>query len=620
MMASKVWPMDRRLVTILAADAVGYSRLVGKDEEAALALFRKCAAMIEERIRVHNGRVFSGAGDSVIAEFPSPVEAMRCAVEIQRQLAAWGDKLSDDQRMQFRVGLNLGDVVVEQNNLLGEAVNVATRLEGLSEPGGICLSGSLYEQVRHLPDLAFHDLGTRRLKNIPVPVHAYAVEGMGSARLRKRLATWGWPAAAALLALAAVPIWWNYTPETATRKDTGPQLASASQPSIAVLPLDNLSGDPSQEYFSDGLTHDITTDLSKFSGLFVIASNSASTFKGKPTKVQDIGAELGVRYVLEGTVQKTPERLRINAQLIDTGTGHHLWAERYDRALGDVFVVQEDITKNIVTALAVNVTAAEQQRASRKGTENMDAYDYYLQGKKVWADPGKVTVEGNNEARRLFEKAIELDPAYSSAYAELSYVYVREYQNGWSVDGAASLQKAEEIAKRALELSDDFSSHWYLAIVAWNKGEFDKSFHEYETARQINPNHPDLAADMAEALIYGGEPDRAIAQIKGAMLRNPEFPYWYWWNLGRAFYMAKRYQEAIDAIGKITDPPNDVRLITAASEAQLGNLDSARSIMAEFSKNDPNWSIEKSAAYYYRKDSDRQHWIDGLRKAGLKEK
>ncbi|QRM55496.1 adenylate/guanylate cyclase domain-containing protein [Sinorhizobium sp. BG8] len=612
--------MQRRLVTILAADAVGYSRLVGKNEDAALALFKECAAIIEERIRVHNGRVFGGAGDSVFAEFPSPVEAMRCAVEIQHQLAQLDDKLDEEWRMRFRVGLNLGDAVVEQDNLFGEAVNVASRLEGLSEPGGICVSGSLYEQVKHLPNLAFQDLGSRKLKNIPVPVHAYSVKGVGHERPRRRFASWTFAAAAALLAVVAVPLGWKYIPELGKKPETRSQLLSPIQPSIAVLPLDNLSGDPSQEYFSDGLTNDITTDLSKFSGLFVTAYNSAATYKGKPTKIQDIGSELGVRYVLEGTVHKTPERLRINAQLIDAETGFHVWAERYDRMLGDTFAVQEDITKKIVTALAVKMSAAENQRSSRKLTERMDAYDYYLKGKQIWADPDKVTPEGNEEARQLFERAIELDPKYSAAYAELSYVYVREYQNGWSADGAASLRKAQELAERALMLNDDFSSHWYLGIVAWNQGDFDKGLHEYEVARQINPNDPDLAADMAEALIYGGEPDRAIEQIRGAMLRNPDFPYWYWWNLGRAYYMAGQYQEAINAIGKMTSPPNDVRLITAASEAQLGNLSSAKLIMAEFSKNDPDWTVEKSAAYYYRKDSDRQHWIDGLRKAGLREK
>ena len=380
--------MERRLVTILAADAVSYSRLVADDEEAALALFDECSAFMTELIRKHHGRVFGGAGDSLIAEFPSPVEALRCAVEIQQKLAMANEKLAEERRMQFRLGLNLGDAVVEQGVLLGDAVNVASRLEGLSEPGGICISGNLYEQVKHLPDFGFQDLGSVRLKNIPVQVHAYAVQGTGSRRLRTRRVLRRWAAAAAVLALVAAAIVWQYMPSVLPRRDSAPQLALASQPSIAVLPLENLSGDPCQESFSDGLTNDITTDLSKFSGLFVVASNSAFTFKGKPAKVQDIGTELGVRYVLEGTMQKTPERLRVNAQLIDTTTGHHVWAERYDRETGEFFAIQDEIVQQIVIALALNVSAAEQRRVNRKETRSMGPH-YYLKGKEVMDDPNK---------------------------------------------------------------------------------------------------------------------------------------------------------------------------------------------------------------------------------------
>jgi adenylate cyclase len=611
--------MERRLVTILAADAVSYSRLVANDEEAALAFFDQCNAAMTDLVRQHHGRVFGGAGDSLIAEFPSPVEALRCAVNMQRQLALLNEKLAEEQRMQFRLGLNLGDAVVEQGVLLGDAVNIASRLEGLSEPGGIRISGNLYEQVKHLPDFGFQDLGTVRLKNIPVQVHAYAVQGMGSRRSAKRRVLWRWAAAAAVLALAAGAIVWQYLPVVPFESDRTRQVTLASHPSIAVLPLENLSGDPQQEYFSDGLTNDITTDLSKFSDLFVVASNSAFTYKGKPTKVQDIGDELGVRYLLEGTVQKASDRLRINAQLIDATTGLHVWAERYDRQMGDLLAIQDEIVQQIVTALAIKVSAVERQRVSRKETTSMGAYDYYLRGIGVMSDPNKFTVDGNSELRQLFEKAIEIDPNFSRAYAELAYSYVREYQEGWTENPDATLKRAEELAKKALRLNVDFDGHWSLAIVYWNQGEFDKSFIEYETARRLNPNDPDLAADMAEALIYAGEPDKAITQIREAMRHNPEVPYWYEWNLARAYYMAKRYREAIDAAGRITDPPNDVLLITAASKAQLGDLDAARAEMAQFSENDPDWSIAKAAERYFRRDSDRQHWLDGLRKAGLKE-
>ncbi|HEX5077522.1 MAG TPA: adenylate/guanylate cyclase domain-containing protein, partial [Geminicoccaceae bacterium] len=328
--------MERRLVTILAADAVGYSRLVANDEEAALALFDECSAAMTDLVRNHHGRVFGGAGDSLIAEFASPVEALRCAVQMQREVAGINEKLAEERRMQFRVGLNLGDAVVEQGVLFGDAVNIASRLEGLSAPGGVCISGNLYEHVKHLPDFGFQDLGPVKLKNIPVQVHAYAVQGTSLRPFGRRRARLAWAAAAAVLALAAAAGLWRFMP---VPPESGgvPEPALASHPSIAVLPLENLSGDPQQEYFSDGITNDITTDLSKFPDLLVVASNSAFTFKGRHIKVQEIGAELGVRYLLEGTMQKAADRLRINAQLIDVTSGMHLWADRYDREAEHIF-------------------------------------------------------------------------------------------------------------------------------------------------------------------------------------------------------------------------------------------------------------------------------------------
>jgi adenylate cyclase len=606
--------MERRLVTILAADAASYSRLVADDEDAALALFHQLQAVIAEQLKEHHGRVFGGAGDSLVSEFQSPVEALRCAFKIQNALADANDKLPEEKRMFFRIGLNLGDAVVVDGNLFGEAVNVAARLEGLADPGGICISGGLHEQVKHLPDFEFRDLGTRSLKNIPNQVRAYAVKGTKSRRPARRPIPLWQSAAGVGLALATLAIGWNYGPGNQS-------IVTASQPSIAILPLDNLSGDAKQDYFSDGLTQDITTDLSKFSNLFVVASNSAFTYKGKPTKVQDIGSTLGVRYVLEGSVERGPDKVRINAQLIDATTGHHVWAQRYDRPAGEIFAVQDEIIQTIVTSLAVKLDSAERKRLDAKEVRTADAYDLYLQARTFFYDPNKVTAQANEEIRGILEKAIALNPNDSKLYGMLSYVYIREFQNAWKDDRQESLKQAEYYAKEALKRADDFISHWSLAIVDWNQGKFDQSLQEYEEAIRGNPNDPDVAADMGEALVYGGDPERAIQEIQEAIRRNPEdTPYWYFWNLGRAFYMDKKYREALNAIAKITEPNNDLLLITAASKAQLGNLEGAKADMAEFSKNDPEWSIAKSAEYYYKKDEDRQHWLDGLRKAGLKEK
>jgi adenylate cyclase len=618
--ASKSQPI-RKLATILNADVVGFSRLMGADEEETLRTLKEREQLIHQLVLEHHGRSFGTAGDSFMIEFASPVEAVRCAVACQESLGKINADQPLNRRFLLRIGVNLGDVMLDGENLYGDGVNIAARLQSLADPGGICISQSVYELVRHRLTVGFEDIGKQSMKNIMEPVQAYRVvvrERPKAIRLwqkyRKPLQALALPVTVAFLAALAVWFW-----QRPTAVDMAQTALDSGEPSIAVLPLTNLSGDPSQEYFSDGLTNDITTDLSKFSGLLVIASNSAFTFKGRRAKVQDIGQDLGVRYLLEGTVQKNSSQLRINAQLIDTATGHHVWAQRYERKADEVLTVQDEIIQKIVTALAVNITAAEQQRANREETNNMDAYDYYLRGKAVVADPSKITPQGNTEARSLFEKAIELDPMFSEAYGELSYLFVREYQNGWSTDPNASLKKAEDLAKRSLAIADNAESRWSLAIVYWNQGAFEKSLAEYGVARDLNPNDSDLAADMAEALVYGGEPERAIKQIKEAIAQNPKTPYWYFWNLGRAYYMAGHYQEALDAIAKINDPPNDVLLITAAAKAQLGDMEGARSDIAEFSRNDPDWSVAKSAAYYYRNDADRQHWVKGLRKAGLKE-
>jgi len=611
--------MERKLVAILAVDAVGYSRLVGEDEEGALALLNVHRALIENVVTSHQGRTFGGAGDSIMAEFGSPVEALRSAIEIQQRIGASLDHVGADGRMLFRIGLNLGDVVAKEENLFGEAVNVAARLESLSPPGGICLSEAAYEQVKHLPGVVFEDLGKHRLKNIQFPVRVFGWRGTNTEDYKKapRQQSWLAPAVGIAAAVGILGLSFFYDDFFLM-----PGTNSTAQASIAVLPLSNLSGDATQDYFSDGLTNDITTDLSKFSNLFVIASNSAFTYKNKPSKVQDIGKELGARYLLEGTVLRTADRVRINAQLIDTQTGHHIWAERYDRALGELFTVQDEVIQRIVTALAIKVSDAETERVSREDTSNMSAYDKYLQGKAVIADPNKITPQGNDEARGYFEEAIKLDPNFARAYGELSYLCIRDAQNDWGKkDHTASLQDAEKLALKALSLKDDYDSRWGLAMVYSNQGEFEKSFEQYEIARNQNPNDPDLAAEMGEALMYAGNHDRAINQIRDAINHSPvEPPYWHYWVLARAYYMAKQYKEALAAIAKIVEPPNDVLLIAAASKAQLGDIAAAKKDMAEFSKNDPNWSIAKSADYYYRYDADRQHWLDGLRKAGLKEK
>lgn len=617
--------MDRRLAAILAADAVAYSRLVGEDEEGALAHFEACRKILVEHIEAHRGRVFGGAGDSVVAEFQSPVEALRASLDIQQALSSHNEALDPGKRMLFRIGLNLGDVVVEEGNLLGEGVNVAVRLESIAPAGGIVLSDSFHEQVKHLPGLGFADLGPQKLKNIPKPVRAFTVVAGGLPPVRRRVSRLPMAVLAAVLAAVAAFGAWHYGAPLLRPAPSAPQTAQATvlpeDPTIAILPLANLSGDPGQDYFSDGITNDITTDLSKFSQLFVIASNSAFMYKGKPTKVQDVATALGVRYLLEGSVQRESDRVRINAQLIDASTGHHIWAERYDRILNDVFAVQDEIVKAIVSALAVKVEAAELNRITRRETTSMDAYDYWLRGRAIYDDPDKVTKEGNAEARMWFEKAVNADPKFARAYGHMAYLSVRDWQNGWTADGEASLKEGERLALKSVQLGpDDYDNHWSLAIVYWNQGRFDDALKEYDIARKLNPNDADLMAEMGEYMIYGGRKKEAVAQILEAIRHNPEERYWYKWNLAKAYYMVGEYQKAIDAVGELTDPPNDTLLIVAAAKAQLGELSVAKNEIAKFSKNDPEWTVQKSGNYHYADPKDREHWLDGLRKAGLKEK
>jgi adenylate cyclase len=423
--------VSRKLAAILAADAVGYSRLVAEDEEYAIQALRSCLSVVTDCIKQHQGEVFSIAGDGVVADFASPVESVRCAIDIQRQLASAQSDCAPDRKLLFRVGIHLGDVVAEGPNRWGDGVNVAARLEQSGEPGQICISDRIHEQVKHLPELAFRDLGKRSLKNMPAPVHIYSVAASGSrakparrSGARRRVAV---SAACVLLVVVGLGAAWKVSPEFQSWLERlynwrgSPDLSLPQEPSIAVLPLQNVSADPSQNYFIDGLTNDITTDLAKFANLFVVANNSAASFRGKPTIVQVIGQVLGVRYVLEGTAQKSSSRVRINVQLIEATSGRHVWAERYDRAFEDLFAVQDDIVQTVVAALAVKVNAAELARVTKRETTSMQAYDLWLQGRAILNDPDRYTLEGTTEARQLFQKAIEVDPNFARAYGHLSY-------------------------------------------------------------------------------------------------------------------------------------------------------------------------------------------------------
>jgi TolB-like protein/class 3 adenylate cyclase len=442
--------MERKLTAILSADVKGYSRLMGEDEEATIRTLTTYRALISSLIQQHRGRVVDSPGDNLLAEFASAVDGVRCAVEIQRELRVRNIELSAQRRMEFRIGINVGDVIVEGEKIYGDGVNIAARLEGLAEAGGICISGMVYDQVKSKLSLSYGDLGEQAVKNIAEPVRTFRVQIEPDATA---------PTVSEKKESSAAGV------VSFTR---GPALALPEEPSVAVLPFTNLSGDPEQGYFSDGLTEDLITDLSRLSGLFVIARHSVFTYKGKAVKIEEAGRELGARYVLEGSVRKAGDRVRITAQLVDATTGHHLWAERYDRELKDIFALQDEITEKIVAALAVKLTAGEQKRIGRQYTDNLEAYDYYLRGLEYYF---RYTKETNAQARQMFERALELDPNFAAAYAYLGWTSFMEWGMQWSQD-LRSLKQAFALAQEAIALDESLPVTRGLVSTTLSKLEF----------------------------------------------------------------------------------------------------------------------------------------------------
>jgi len=592
--------MERKLLAILAADVVGYSRLMNEDEAGTLATLRsRQKTLIEPRIGEHGGRVVKLMGDGVLAEFASVVHAVECAVAVQRGIAASNANLPPERRMDLRIGVNLGDVMVEDGDIYGDGVNIATRLEQLAEPGGICVCGSTYEQVKHKLKLAYLDIGEQQVKNIDDPIRVFRIDPGALATSRKRPKPGDAPAVR----------------ETPLPQNAGGR-SDPSRPGIVVLPFENLSADTGQEVLCDGLTSDITTDLSKFSSLFVIAANTAFTYKGRPTRVEEVARALDVRYVLEGSVQQMGERIRINAQLIDAGAGHHLWAQRFDRRTGDLFAVQDEMLGLIVTALAVRLTAAEHERAARKHPASVNAYEAYLRGMHLYSTRSADELAAS---RAWFDRAVELDPLYARAWGALAYVYVQEWLNGWRDDSV--LELAERYAHKAVELDpNDYMPHSFLAFCCLNARNFELAMAEYERAYALNPSDADLLADISEALVYVGRHGEAIQHIQRAMEINPHTPDWYRWDLGWAHYFAKDYGKALAALHQIPRPQPDVRLMLAAVLARLGQTKEAAAEMKRFRKARPGWTVaSERLSVRFRDQADEEHWLQGARMAGLPE-
>jgi adenylate cyclase len=591
----------RKLAAILAADVVGYSRLAGSDEDRTLARLRALRSdLIDPTIAVHNGRVVKRTGDGIVVEFRSVVDAVRCAIEVQNGMVERNAGLPPERKIEFRVGIHLGDVVEESDgDLMGDGVNIAARLEGIAAPGTICLSEDAYRQVKARLDLAVSDLGETKLKNIAEPVRVYSLQV-------------GLPAQAK----PATPA------ERAAPDRRVAQLPLPDKPSIVVLPFDNMSRDPEQEYFSDGISEDIITDLSKVSALFVIARNSAFVYKGKAFNIPDICRELGVRFALEGSVRKAGNRVRITAQLIDGSRGGHLWAERYDRDLTDIFAVQDDVTQQIVAALKVTLSEAEKSLIADSGTTNVDAHDFFLRGRElIWG--GKRDHEMFDQSTVCFRRAIELDPNYGAPYAGLGMAYILDYQHHWSDTPEKSFDQAEHMVSESIAKDDkDPFAHYVAAVVYMWKRNYERWAHEADRALSLNPNYALAVNARGLVHIYTGEPAKAIPYIERAIRLDPTQQL-YRHFLGTAYFVAGNYETAA-AVFKdriAMTPTTDLsRAFLASALGHLGRLDEARQIWRELKEINPRYShLDHIGRLPFRISADADKFTDGLRKAGLAE-
>jgi adenylate cyclase len=586
---------NRKLAAILAADVVGYSRLASADEDRILARLRALRSdLIDPTIAVHNGRVIKRTGDGALVEFRSVVDAVRCAIEVQNGMVERNAGVPQDRRIEFRIGIHLGDVVEESDgDLMGDGVNIASRLEGVAAPGAICLSEDAYRQVKARLDLSVSDLGSTQLKNIAEPIRVYSLQ-VGNVAQAKAIPT-------------------SEAPPVLPSTEPPPKL------SIAVLPFANMSGDAEQEYFADGISEDTITALSKLSQLFVIARNSSFTFKGRNVNVQEVGRSLGVRYVLEGSVRKSGNRVRITAQLIDATTGGHLWAERFDRDLTDIFAVQDDVTQHIVGALALNLTETDQRRLATEQTDNLEAFDYFLRGREqLW----RFTKAENIQGRELLQRAIELDPKFAPAYAFLAVGYVLDHVNQWSTSPSTAMEQAEEFATRAVALDDRYPyAHWALAIINLHLRRHDVAIREAERSISLAPNLSEGHEALGNALHYSGRSEEALACFDRAMVLNPYYPDMILHFQAQAMFQLGKYEEAVASLKRrlVRNPGTDVsRVLLAASYGHLGRFDEARVEWQEVFRINPDYSLEyRRKVLPYKNPSDFERVVDGLRKAGL---
>jgi adenylate cyclase len=576
--------MQRKLAAILSADVEGYSRLMGDDEAATVHTLTTCRELVAGVIAKHRGRVVDMPGDNILAEFASAIDAVEAASAMQVQLRSCNAGLPEERRMSFRVGINLGDVIEEGGRVYGDGVNIAARIEALAEAGGICVSGKVYEEVDRKLDLAFDDLGEIELHNIQSRVRVYrVVAGSGEASRPKA---------------AAAP-------------------RPAKKPSILVLPFTNMSGDAEQEFFADGLTEDILTDLSRFHELFVISRNTSFKYKGQAVDVRKVARDLGVHYVVEGSVRKAGGRVRVTVQLIDAEADAHIWAERYDRELDDIFAIQDEVTSAIVSTLPGRVAAAARDRAERKPTDNMAAYECVLAAKLLHHRSSR---DDNARAQQLIGRAIDLDPNYAHAHAWKACILGQAWTYAWCEDKEATWKQVRGELEVALSLDDNDSDvHRILAALNLAQNKLDKAAYHQQRALSLNPNDDLIVVQQGELATWLGQPEEGIAWIQKAMRLNPYHPARFWSHLARAFFVARRYGEAAAAVQRIAEPDEFHLALLAGCFAAMGDAATAGEHAREVLKRKPGFRVDRDyvPTLHYQREGDLAHHRENLLKAGL---
>jgi adenylate cyclase len=575
--------MEQRLAAVLAADMAGYSRLMEADEAGTLARLRTHRIeLIDPAIAKNKGRLIKTTGDGLLVEFQSVTDAVKCAVEIQSRMKRRNSDVPEDRRIEFRIGINLGDIIFEDDDIFGDGVNIAARAEQLAEVGGICVTAAVATQVADRLELPIDDLGEKILKNISRPVHLYRVGLEGA----------GLPAAAG---------------DTAKK--------GVCKPTIVVLPFDNMSGDPDQEFFADGLTEDIITELSRRHELFVISRNSSFVYKNQPVNAREVAASLGAQYLVEGSVRKIGERVRVTVQLIDAQSDAHIWADKYDRQLDDIFAIQDEVTAAIAATVPGRLEAAQRDQLSRTKPANMAAYECALAAKVLHH---RGSAADNEQAQSLIDRAVSLDPGYAHAHAWRACILGQAWVYGWCADKEATWAEINDEFERALALDDnDADVHRILAAVNVNNNALTTARYHQERALFLNPNYDLVVVQQGELLTWLGRPEEGVEWIRKAMRLNPHHPERFWSHLGKAHFAARQYGEAIEAFMHLSSMDETQHAFIAACYGWLGDTIAAGAHMEKVRALNPSFEIGAFlGTLHYAQESDAQHLREGLTKAG----